>query len=129
MGIIAELDRGTLEDALALNVNSLVRIDKNVGNLVVAKKPLEQSQSKNLIQYLLCEALSFLEIHRRGVPNDDGFEDLAHLAAYLFAIYIRQPVQVQFLNQLTMDCDLGGREIGSRDRHWTVHTRLPLSGK
>ena len=115
MDVVAELDRGHLQNAFALDVDPLVRVDQNVRHGRIGKQRLERPESENFIENFLGEALPLLQVHRRGFADDQRFENLRHLAAHVLAVDFGQAVEIQLLNQLAVNRRLDGAEVGARD--------------
>src|SRR5580704_9311173 len=116
MDVVAELDGGHLQNTFALDVDSLVSVDENIRHRRIGQKRLERSQSEDFIEDFLGQALALLQVHGRGFADDQGFQNLGHLAAYILTIDLGQTVEIQLLNELPVNRRLYGSEVGARDR-------------
>ncbi len=101
--VVAELDIGHLQPALALDVNLPGPVDQNIADIRVGQEDFERSQAERLVEDLADEPLAFGEI-QDGLflvtQFDDQFLDLfARLLVILFA----DSRQVEFVDEFAVN--------------------------
>src|SRR4029450_9854763 len=114
MDVITKLHVGLFQQAFTLDVNPLIGIDQNIGNGWIGQKRLQRTQPEYLVQHLLDEAFAPLQVHGSGFAMNNSFENQADLTPYFFAIHIGKLVEIQFLNQLSVDSGFDGAVVCAR---------------
>ena len=97
----------------ALDEHVLVGVHQNVADRRIRQQRLQRPQPKHFVQDFRRKPLSFLQVHRRHFTDDKRFQNLRHFTPYVFAVYVRQPVQVHLRNQLAMNCCFNGAKVRS----------------
>src|SRR6266481_5826640 len=113
MGVISKLHVCRFEQPFALYENPFVRVDENVRDGRVCKQRFKGAQSKNLVQYFLYQALTLLQVHGSRFAMNYTLENQTHFAANVFAAHVGKLVEIEFLNQLSVNGCLDGTKVST----------------
>src|SRR6266404_6355654 len=125
MRVVTKLYAGRFKHAFSLDVNALVCIDQDIGNRWIGQEWFERTKSKDFVQDFLNKAFTLLQVHWRGFTVNDSLEDQAYFATNLLAANVGQFVEVQLLNQLSMNSGFNGSKIRARRGCYNRRHTLP----
>src|SRR5713101_3632778 len=114
MSVVSKLHVCRFEQTFALYENSFVRVDENVRDSRVCEQRFKRSQPKNLVEYFLHQTLTLLQVHRSRFAMNYTLENQTHFAANVFAAHVGKLVEIELLNQLSVNGCLDGTKVSAR---------------
>src|SRR6266481_6678334 len=125
MRVVTKLYVSRFKHAFSLDVNALVCIDQDIGNRWISQERFEGTESKDFVQNFLNKALTLLQVHWRGFAVNDALEDQAYFTTNFLTANVSQFVEVQLLNQLSVNSSFNGSKIRARRGCYNRRHTLP----
>src|SRR5690242_17845343 len=99
MAVIPKYDIGLLQLSASLDVDEVLTVDENIGNLGIAQERFERPEPEYLIEQIGLD-LFFLRRAQRHLAIGNNFEDQAgNRFPGPILLHIRKPFEVEFRDQ------------------------------
>src|SRR6185437_3168582 len=103
VAIVPERDVRFLQNAAALDIDHIFAVDKNVGNLGVAKERLQRSQTEHFIQKIGLDFLFLRAIQGQLALGDDALYQPGNRLLRFARLHRGQLLQIELGDQGSMN--------------------------